>query len=236
VSQQQYRWSGLAGIAGSALFIFVFIFVGAVVGADASIAAFPDVRVGRTVENTLYLGVMILWIAPILALGRVLREAGRAAAAAYGTVLAVIGLAILAAGALPHVASVPIADLYHAPGATPADTAALEAAWQGNQAILTMLLVTGLVVEPIGVLCLGAGMLRSPSFGRGLAWASLALGAIGVAVAGVLLVDPLSPIAAVGFFALIAFHLGVGWRLVAMSRVPVDGAAWSPAVTGRSAG
>ena len=33
MTQQQYRWGGLAGIAGGALFIFVFIFVGVVVGA-----------------------------------------------------------------------------------------------------------------------------------------------------------------------------------------------------------
>ena len=74
MNQQQYRWSGLAGIAGGALFILVFIFVGVVVGADASIDAFPGIRAGRTVENALYLAVLVLCIAPILALQRALRE------------------------------------------------------------------------------------------------------------------------------------------------------------------
>ncbi len=232
MSQQQYRWSGLAGIAGGLLFIFVFIFVGAVVGADTSIATFPEIRAGRTIENTLYLAVLLLWVAPFLALGRALRDTSPAAAT-YGSVVGIVGLGILAAGALPHAASVSIANLYHAPGA---DQAALAAAWQVNQAIMNMLLVTGLAILPVGVIGLGVAMHGSPVFGKGIARASVALGLIGMAAAVVLLVDPLSPIAMVGFFALIAFHVAVGWTLYARSRVPVEGGAWTAAVTGRSAG
>ena len=232
MSPQQYRWSGLAGIAGSLLFIFVFVFVGVVVGADTSIASFPDIRAGRTIENALYLGVLVLWIAPFLALGRALRETSPAAAT-YGSVVGIVGLGILAAGALPHAASVSIADLYHAPGA---DQAALAAAWQVNQAIMNMLLVTGLVILPVGVIGLGLAMLGSPAFGTRIARTTVALGLIGTAAAVVLLVDPLSPIAVVGFLALIAFHVAVGWRLYARSRVPVESPAWPAAVTGRSAG
>jgi len=232
MSQQQYRWSGLAGIAGGVLFIFVFIFVGVVVGADTSIATFPDIRAGRTVENALYLAVLLLWVAPFLALGRALRETSPAAAA-YGSVVGIVGLGILAAGALPHAASASIADLYHAPGA---DQSALAAAWQVNQGIMNMLLVTGLAILPIGVIGLGMAMLRSPGFGTGIGRTSVALGVVGVVAAVVLLVDPLSPIAVVGFLALIAFHVAIGWRLYALSRVPADGAAWAAAITGRSAG
>jgi hypothetical protein len=234
MTQHQYRGSGLAGIAGGALFIGVFIFVGVVVGADASIQAFPDLRAGRTVENALYLVVLVLWIAPFLALQRVLRETSTLAASGAG-VVAVVGLGMLAAGALPHVASVPISDLYHAPGATVADRAALSAVWEGNQAIASMLLVTGLTIVPLGVIGLGAAMLRSPDFGPRLAWGSIALGVIGLAVAVVLLVDPLSPIAAIGFFALIAFHVATGWRLYALSSSS-DARGWNAAITGRSAG
>ena len=235
MNQHQYRWSGMAGLAGSALFIFVFIFVGVVVGADASIQAFPDIRAGRTVENGLYLAVLLLWIAPFLALHRALREASPTASS-YGSVLGVVGLAILAAGALPHVASVPVADLYQASGATAADQAMLAAAWQGNQAMLTMLLVTGLVILPIGVIGLGVAMLRAPAFGTVFGRASVALGVIGLVAAVVLLIDPLSPIAVLGFLALIAFHFVVGWRLSAMSPVPAEGAPVAAALTGRSAG
>ncbi len=230
--QPQYRWSGLAGMAGGLLFIFVFVFVGVVVGADTSIATFPDIRAGRTVENALYLAVLLLWVAPFLALGHALREASPAAAR-YGSVLGVMGLGVLAAGALPHAASVSIADLYHAPGA---DQAALAAAWQVNQAIMTMLLVTGLVILPVGIVGLGIAMLGAPGFGTAIGRTSVALGVVGAAVAVVLLIDPLSPIAAVGFFALIAFHLAVGWRLYGLSRSPAGEASLTAAVTGRSAG
>jgi hypothetical protein len=227
VTHQQDRWSGLAGIAGSALFIGVFVFVGVVVGADASISAFPDLRLGRTVENVLYLAALIAWVAPFLALRRWL---GSSELAGFGSALGVVALAMLAAGALPHVAGVPISDLYHAPGATAADQAALAATWQGTQAIATMLLVTGLAILPIGVIALGAAMLRSPGFGRGAGWISIALGVIGLAVATVLVVDPLSPVAVIGFVAVICFHAVVGWRLVARSRVPLSVAAGMAAV------
>lgn len=232
MTQQHYRWSGLAAMVGGALFIFVFIFVGVVVGGDTSIATFPDIRAGRTAENALYLSVLLLWIAPFLALGRALRET-RPAAATYGSVVGIVGLGILAAGAVPHAASVSIAALYDAPGA---DQAALAAAWQVNLAIMNMLLVTGLVIAPVGVVSLGVAMLGAPAFGKGLGRASIALGVVGLGAAAVLLVDPVSPIAVVGFLALIGFHLAVGWRLYVRSRVPAEDAAWRATVTGRSAG
>ena len=87
------------------LFIFVFIFVGVVVGVDTSIAAFSGIRAGRTVEESLYLAVLILWVAPFLSLFRALRDTSPAAAL-YGSVLGVVALGVLAAGALPHVANV----------------------------------------------------------------------------------------------------------------------------------
>ena len=227
VSQQQYRWSGLAAIAGSALFILVFIFVAAIVGADTSIAGFPEVRAGRTVENTLYLAVVLLWVAPLLALGHALHEA---AAARYGSVVGVMGLGVLAAGALPHVASVAIAD----PARGSED--ALAAAWQVNQGIMNMLLVTGLAILPVGVVGLGVAMLGAPGFGPRIGRVSITLGLVGVAAAVVLLVDPLSPVAVIGFFALIAFNAVVGWRLYSLSRRQVGRTAPTALVTERSVG
>ena len=235
MTQQQYRWGGLAGIAGGALFIFVFIFVGVVVGVDTSIAAFSGIRAGRTVEESLYLAVLILWVAPFLSLFRALRDASPAAAL-YGSVLGVVALGVLAAGALPHVANVAIGDLYQAPGATPADQAVLGLVGQGIQGIIDMLLVTGLVILPLGFIGLGVAMHGAPMFGRGFGRLSVTLGVIGLAAAAVLLVDPSSPIAVVGFLVAIVFHFVMGWRLHALSRVPVQGAAMSAAVTGRSAG
>jgi hypothetical protein len=229
MSAQRYRWSGVAGIAGSVLFIGVFLFVGLVVGADASIEAFPGIRLGRTVENALYLAALVLWVVAFLGLGRALRDTNPRASLS-SSVLAIVGVGVLAAGALPHVAAVPLADAFHAPGATEAERVALSAVWDGNQAILTMLLVTGLAIVPIGVIGLGVAMLDAPGFGRSIGWAGVGVGIVGLVVAAVLLADPASPVAAIGFFALIGFQFAAGWRLVAVSRDSrADAALASPA-------
>ena len=235
MTQQQYRWGGLAGMVGSALFIFVFVFVGVVVGVDTSIAVFPDIRAGRTVEEGLYLAVLILWVAPFLILFRALRETSPAMAL-YGSVLGVVALCVLAAGALPHVANVAIADLYQGHSATAADQDALAFVARGNQAIIDMLLVTGLAIVPIGVIGLGVAMLGAPMFGKGFGRLSVALGVVGLAAAAVLMVDPSSPIAVVGFLALIVFHFTIGGRLYGLSRVPAEGADSKAVLTGRSVG
>lgn len=210
------RWGGLAGIAGSILFIFVFAFVGAVIGADpvgpaAAIERFPEIQAGRTIENGLYLLILVLWAAHAVALYRGLRETG--ATALVGTVLAVAGLTVLAAGALPHAASVQLADLYHAPDATAQDRAALVAAWHAVQGVMNALLVTGLVVLPLAIIGLGMAMRGAVGFGRRIGALGVALGSAGFGAAVVLLVDPLSPIAVIGFLALIAFHAATGWTL-----------------------
>jgi hypothetical protein len=62
------------------------------------------------------------------------------------------------------------------------------------------------------------------------------MGAIGLIAAVVLLVDPLSPVAVIEFFVLIAFNAAVGWRLYSLSRQQVQQMAPTPAVTGRSVG
>ncbi len=116
------RWGGLTGILGGILMILVFVFVGVIVGLDPAgldgpVERFPDVRAARTVENSLYLLVLIMWVPFFLALYRALREASLAPAL-FGSVLSILGLVVLAAGALPHVVTSRISDLYHGAGAT----------------------------------------------------------------------------------------------------------------------
>jgi hypothetical protein len=217
------RWGGLAGILGGVLFIVVFAIVGAFVGTfagpDAELAAYPDVRVARTFENGLYLVVLVLWAVHLMALYRALR-ATSPARALFGAGLGVMSMVMLAAGALPHVVTAPISDLYHAPGATPEERASLAVAWQAAQSVIESLLIVGLVIAPIGLLLLGAAMLRTPAFGRGIGRVTLGLGAAGAVTAVVILAVPESTVAAVGMFALIAFHLAVGWRTF---RLPTNG-------------
>lgn len=209
------RWGGLAGVLGGALLIVIFGIVGAFVGTfaspDAEVAAYPDVSVARTFENGLYLLVLVLWVVHFIALYRALRRTSPAPAL-YGSGLGIMGMVMLAAGALPHVVTAPISDLYHAPGATAEEQASLVLAWQAAQSVIDSLLVVGLVIAPIGLLLLGAAMFRTPAFGRGLGRVTVGLGVAGAVAAVVTLAIPDSPVAAIGIFALIAFHLAVGRR------------------------
>src|SRR5829696_1372083 len=221
------RWGGLAGILGGIIFIVVFVVVIAFVGAEPAqpegeVMRFPDIRAARTVEDSLYLVVLILWVAHFLALYRALRGTSLAPAL-FGSVLGIMGLGVLAAGALPHVATAPISDLYHAPGATPEDKATLVLVWRATQGIFDALFGVGLLLVPIAFVALGVAMLRVPAFGKGFGGVSVVLGVVGIVAASVLLVDPLSPSAFVGVLALIVFHLVLGWKLYSLSRASVGG-------------
>ena len=116
------RWGGLASIVGGVLFIAVFAIVISLagpdpVGPDGPIVKFPEISAVRTIENGLYLAVLVLWVPLYLALFQALRRS-RLAPALFGSALSILGLGVLAAGALPHVVSVRLSDLYHAPDAT----------------------------------------------------------------------------------------------------------------------
>src|ERR671912_805196 len=222
--QSVLRWGGLAGILGGITFILVFVVVIAFVGADPAepegeIIRFPNIRAARTVEDSLYLVVLILWIAHFLALYRALRRSSLAPSLC-GSVLGIVGLGVLATGALPHVATAPISDLYHAPRSTPEDQATLVLVWQATEGIFDALFGVGLLLVPIGFIALGVAMLGAEVIGNGIGWVSVVLGVIGVVAASVLLVDPLSLSAFVGVLALIVFHLVVGWKLYSLSRAP----------------
>ena len=65
------------------------------------------------------------------------------------------------------------------------------------------LLLVGLLVMPVGVVLLGFAMRRDPAFGKVAGNVSVALGVVGLAAATVMLIDPLSVVAAFGVFALI---------------------------------
>jgi hypothetical protein len=222
--QSVLRWGGLAGILGGILLVAVFVIVGVFVGADPAepeglVMRFPDIRAAHIVEEVLYLGVLALWAIHFLALYRAL-SATSLAPALFGTALGIMGLVVLAAGALPQVARTPISDLYHAPGASPGDQATLVLLWQATQGIFDALLVTGLLLLPIGLLTLGVAMLRTPAFGKGFGGVSVVLGVLGVAAGVVLVIDPGSPIAVVGILALIVFHIALGWKVYSLSKGP----------------
>jgi len=220
------RWGGLAGVLGGILFIltWVVIIAGPVGMEDPAeleewVTRFPDIRAARIVENGLYLVAVVLGVPLFLALYRALRGT-RLAPALFGIVLGVLGLGVFAAGALVHVAQVPLSDLYHASGATPEDQATLALLWQATQGIFDAMLYVGFFVVPIGLIALGVAMLGTQAFGKGFGGLSVVLGVVGV-VAGVLqFADPSSMIGAGSFFAILIFFLVLGWKAYSLSRIP----------------
>jgi hypothetical protein len=217
------RWGGLAGMLGGILYILAFVVVlaGPVGGKEPADleewVIFPDIRAARIVENGLYLVALILGVILFLALYRALQRTNLAPAL-FGSVLGILGLVVLAAGALPHVATAPLSDLYHAPGATPGEQATLALMWQAAWGIFGALLAVGFFVVPIGLIALGVAMLGAPAFGKGFGWVSVVLGVVGLAAAVFNIVDPASMIAAVTFFAIIIFQLVLGWKVYSLSR------------------
>lgn len=220
------RWGGRASIGGGLLFILVFAWVVILAGPDPAglagpITRFPEIKTVRTVENGLYLAVLVLWVPLYLALYRRL-ERTRPAPALFGSVLGVLGLGVFAAGAIPHAATSRLSDLYHATGATAQDQATLVLVWQGAQGVFDALLLAGLLVTATGIVLLGLAMRADPAFGNGTAWLSALLGTAGLAAGIVVLIDPRSLVAALGIFALIGFHLVLGWKVYRLSKVGND--------------
>jgi hypothetical protein len=215
------RWGGLAGIGGSVLFVVVFAIVAIFTGPEpagpaGAISRFPEIRVARTVENGLYLAVLVLWVPLALALFHSLRRT-RPASALFGSALNIFGLAVLAAGAIPHVVTSRLSERYHADGATLDEQATLVLLWQANEGMFDALLLVGLLVMPVGVILFGLAMRRDPAFGKVAGNVSVALGVVGLAAATVMLADPFSAVAALGVFALIGFHVIAGWKTCRLS-------------------
>lgn len=109
----------MSGILGSVLLLGVFGFLAAFVGLETvegeeAVARFPDIRWARIIENTAYLFTLALWALHSVALLIALRPT-RFGMALAGTVISFLGLAVLAAGAIPHTATTAISEIYHAP-------------------------------------------------------------------------------------------------------------------------
>ena len=216
------RWGGLAGILGGIIFIAVFIIVGVFVGdspttLDGWVTRFPDISAARTAENSLYLLVMILWVPAFIALYRSLRETSHASAL-FGSILGILGLTVLATGALPHVATSRIANIYFSPEATAVDQATVALMWQAIWGIFDALLFAGLVFLPIGLMLLGIAMFKTPRFGKRFGTFTVILGAIGIVAAPIFLINPASSIVAASVIGLIVFNLVLGSKLFRLSK------------------
>ena len=93
---------------------------------------FPNVRTGLAVGNSFYFLVSVALVGLALGLYRALRGKSPALAL-FGTVLYLLGIGVTFVEDTTQVAFDPISNLYHAPGATPADQHTLTLLWQATQ-------------------------------------------------------------------------------------------------------
>jgi hypothetical protein len=217
------RWGGLAGVLGGIVFIVMMVTLLVLIqdptaGPEELLRRFPDNRAVISLGESLYMLALILSVTLFLALYRALRETSLAPAL-FGTGLAFLGFAALATGALPNVAFAPIADLYHAPGATPGEQTTLVLMWQATQGIFNETDTAGFLLLMIGLIVLGVAMLQSPAFGKGFGVVSVVVGVVGVAAIYVVAVDSLA-FAPVVILTNVILPILFGWKVYRLSRAP----------------
>lgn len=217
--RQLSRWGGVAALAGVASLVGSVIVVVALGLPDASdpetLTDFADIESGRIAEHFFYLGALVLFALHVFVLHRLLKAA-HPAAALFGTVLQAFGLVIMAASAMLHVSTAPLARLYSTPDTPAEDLRAIEYAWNAAQSVFDTMLATGLLLVPIGMALLGVAMRGSSPYGRRLPWVAVGLGFAGTIGAAVEAVDTDSDLSAVSVLAMVVFHLFIGWRTLTL--------------------
>ena len=216
------RWGGLAGLLGGILFILVVVFVGVFVPPDPAdlagwVTRFPDIKAARVVENLLYLVALLFEVPLFLTLYRALRKTSLAPAL-FGSALGILGLVAMVVSTTPHVGHAPLSALYHAPGTTPAEQAALALMWQATKGIFDAMLYVGFFVVPIGLTLLGVAMLGTPAFGKGLGGVIVGLGMVGVVAAVLQMADPAAMFGLGSYVACLISYLVLGWKVYRLSR------------------
>jgi hypothetical protein len=216
------RWGGLAGILGGVILILSMVVVVVFVPADPPsftelVARFPEVQILRVAENVLYLLGLVLGIPLILALFWSLRKTSLAPAL-FGSAWSIVGLIGMIVSATPHVAHSPLSEIYHMPGTTLEAQETLGLIWQATWGVMDELLYVGFFVGMLGFTFLGVAMFGSPAFSKGLRWASVVIGVVGLAAAFLQLVTPASDIGAISFFAYIIFYFVLGWKIYRLSK------------------
>ena len=221
--RQLSRWGGFAGLAGVVLMVGAVVVVVLLGLPDASdvetLTDFSDIEAGRNAEHLLYLGALVLFALQTLVLQRLLGRA-HPPAALFGAAVAEMGLVIMAASAVLHVSTSPLADLYDDPGASPEDRQAIEYAWHGAQSVFDTMLTTGVLLVPIGIVLLGVAMRGAPAFGSRLAWTAIVLGSLGAVGATIAVADPGSAFSAASVLAIVVFYLTASWRTLTIATRP----------------
>jgi hypothetical protein len=216
------RWGGIAGILIPIFFILMavtsFVFIPpAPDDPEGLVMRFKENRSTIATAEGFYLVVVILLITLFISLYRVLRKAS-VAPALIGTGIGLVGLAVLAAGALPYVAFTHISDLDSAPGTTTESNTTIALMYQSIQGVFHETDTVGFILMALGFILLGASMFGSPDFGKRYGWAGLVFG--GIALAGMAIFGITSKLVFIFILpAFIVLPLIYGWKLYSLSRV-----------------
>jgi len=217
------RWSGLAGITAGVFFILTIVtlveFGPSTTATPAQLVMnFPNVRTGLAVGNSFYFLVSVSLVGLALGLYRALRGTSPGPAV-FGTVLYVLGLGVTFVEDTTQFAFDPISNLYHAPGATPADQVTLALIWQATQGMFNEFDVAATILLSTGLIILGVAMFRTPTFSRVFGGLSVVIGAAQIVAINVVSTNS----AAYAPFALLAFLIFpvvFGWKLYSLSKAP----------------
>jgi hypothetical protein len=210
------RWGGLAGILAFIVWIVDMpLYAVADPFIPEGLMRFPDVRLALGMNTVLCIATALLSIAFILVLYRVLRRT-RQAPALIGTVFSVIGYIGIALGDVStFFAFDPLANLYHAPAATPEAQATVVVLWEATQGITHTFAFMGGFFLMVGFVVLGLAMIGAPAFGRRFGGTSIVLGVVGT----IGVVVSLSVFEAIGLIFLVdlIFLPLFGWKIYSLS-------------------
>jgi len=215
------RFGGLAGILAGVFFlctIVTLISFGNSTNAtpDQLVNNFPNVRTGLAAGNTFYFLVSVALVGLVLGLYHALRGKNRAFAL-LGTVLYLLGLGVTFVEDTTQVAFDPISNLYHAPGATPADQHTLTLLWQATQGMFNQFDVGATLLLSTALIVLGMTMLRSPAFGKVFGGLSIVIGVAQLMGISFLSTNSAS-YAPFALLAFLVFPIVFGWKLYKLSR------------------
>ena len=215
------RWSGLAGMIAGVFFILTIVtlveFGPSTTATPAQLVMnFPNVRTGLAVGNSFYFLVSVSLVGLALGLYRALRGTSPGPAV-FGTVLYVLGLGVTFVEDTTQFAFDPISNLYHAPGATPADQATLALIWQATQGMFNEYDVAATILLSTGLIILGLAMFRTPTFGRVFGGLSIVIGAAQIVAINIVSTNS-AGYAPFALLAFLIFPVLFGWKLYSLSK------------------
>jgi hypothetical protein len=217
------RWSGLAGMTAGTFFILTIVtlieFGPSTTATPAQLVMnFPNVRTGLAVGNGFYFLVSVSLVGLALGLYRALRGTSPGPAV-FGTVLYVLGLGVTFVEDTTQFAFDPISNLYHAPGATPADQATLALIWQATQGMFNEFDVAATILLSTGLIILGVAMFMTPTFGRVFGGLSIVIGAAQIVAINIVSTNS-ATYAPFALLAFLIFPVLFGWKLYSLSKAP----------------